>query len=153
MAKGIATFLYGKPSSLPTRKQPCLKPISGVIFTCHALYPPDGTWRGRPPGEHSRLGQVWTQSACSAHRCDTAGRSESAAHQKRSDCHPKARGSEKDGLSPERITTRPLPRTTTIIIPVKTGMLAHVSEPSSQEAGEGGLKFEAIPGKTEAPCL
>ena len=56
----------------------------GFLQCCHILY---------PPGEHSKLVRILTQSMCSACRCDTAGRSESAAHQKKNDCHPKARGS------------------------------------------------------------
>lgn len=46
----------------------------GEPLTCHVLYPPGGTWPGRPPGERSTLARGWTQSACSARRCDTAGR-------------------------------------------------------------------------------
>jgi hypothetical protein len=38
----------------------------------HVLYPPGGTWLGRPPSEHSRLVQILTQSVCSTGRCDTA---------------------------------------------------------------------------------
>lgn len=126
----------GKQWPAPTRNQPCLKPFPGVTLTCHVLYPPGGTWRGRPPGERSRLALVWTQSVCSARRCDTAGRSESAARQTRNDCHPKAHGSEKDGLSPERVqrvtranSSGPSPKTT-IIISATMGMLAHICEPA-----------------------
>lgn len=94
----------GRKAIIMAHEKPgsCPNPLPGTTLTCHVLYPPGGTWLGRPPGEHSKLGQGSTQSVCSARRCDTAGRSESAAHRKKNDCHPKARGSGKDGLSPER---------------------------------------------------
>ena len=46
----------------------------GLPLTCHVLCPPGGTWPGRPPGARSKLARGWTRSACSARRCDTAGR-------------------------------------------------------------------------------
>lgn len=49
--------------------------------------------------KHSKLVQVLTQSVCSTHNCDTAGKSESAAHQKKNDCEYKACGSGKDSMT------------------------------------------------------
>lgn len=145
--RGTGTrYVYGKQLSQPMRSQPCPDPLPGTTLTCHVLYPPGGTWLGRPPGEHSKLGQVSTQSVCSVRRCDTAGRSESAAHQKKNDCHPKARGSVKDGLSPERdrgperLTINPLPRTST---PINAGMVARACDPSTWRPEEGGNKVRS----------
>ena len=64
--------VYGKQPSQPLRSQLRLDPLPGATLTCHVLYPPGGTWLGRPPGEHSKLARVLTQSVCSTRMSDTA---------------------------------------------------------------------------------
>lgn len=68
----ILNMQLPKPVSEATPAVPPAR--KGTPLTCHVLCPPGGTWPGRPPGGRSMLAPGWTRSACSARRCDTAGR-------------------------------------------------------------------------------
>lgn len=69
-------------------------------LACRDLYPPDDTLPWKLQAGHNMQGLEWRLSACTAHRCDKAGRLEAGAHRPWSSCHPTRPGNVKDGWFP-----------------------------------------------------
>ena len=76
LTQGVLPFSFQAP--VPSLS---LSPTLQPTRTCRALSPPGDSGRGKPRGARNRPGLEWTRSVCSAHKCGTAGRSGSAAHQ------------------------------------------------------------------------